>query len=165
MPTTVPFDTVIRNGLIVDGSGLPAFSIVGLPETAVKESKDRVRAALANCGFDLPSGHITVNLAPADLKKEGPGFDLPVAITILADQCKLTPESLAETAMIGELALNGELRPVRGLLAVALEARAGEIDPSTRLGLSGPRLRSAATTVVRGLSPRCRRPATTGCRN
>ena len=65
------------------GSGLPAFSIVGLPETVVKESKDRVRAALANCGFELPAGHITVNLAPADLPKEGGRFDLPIAIGIL----------------------------------------------------------------------------------
>jgi hypothetical protein len=76
------------------GSGLPAFSIVGLPETAVKESKDRVRAALANCGFDLPSGHITVNLAPADLPKEGGRFDLPIAIGILVASAQLPPGPL-----------------------------------------------------------------------
>ena len=73
------------------GSGLPAFSIVGLPETVVKESKDRVRAALANCGFELPAGHITVNLAPADLPKEGGRFDLPIAVGILVASSQLPP--------------------------------------------------------------------------
>ena len=108
------------------GSGLPAFSIVGLPETVVKESKDRVRAALANCGFELPAGHITVNLAPADLPKEGGRFDLPVAIGILVASEQLPPRSFDATELYGELSLGGELHPIRGVLPTALQGmRAG----------------------------------------
>ena len=108
------------------GSGLPAFSIVGLPETAVKESKDRVRAALANCGFDLPSGHITVNLAPADLPKEGGRFDLPIAIGILVASAQLPPGPFDRTELYGELSLGGDLHAIRGALPTALQGtRAG----------------------------------------
>lgn len=106
-----------------DGGGTPKMFIVGLPDTSVKESRERVTAAISSCGFAMNDGTTTVNLAPADLKKEGPGFDLPIAISLIAHRVKLPIDALAETAMIGELALNGELRPVRGLLAVALEAR------------------------------------------
>ena len=108
------------------GGGLPAFSIVGLPETVVKESKDRVRAALANCGFELPSGHITVNLAPADLPKEGGRFDLPIAIGILVASAQLPPRPFAETELYGELSLGGELHAIRGVLPTTLQGmRAG----------------------------------------
>ena len=108
------------------GSGLPAFSIVGLPETAVKESKDRVRAALANCGFDLPSGHITVNLAPADLPKEGGRFDLPIAVGILVASAQLPPGPFDRTELYGELSLGGDLHAIRGALPTALQGtRAG----------------------------------------
>ncbi|NJD33105.1 MAG: YifB family Mg chelatase-like AAA ATPase [Gammaproteobacteria bacterium] len=108
------------------GNGLPAFSIVGLPETAVKESKDRVRAALANCGYDLPPGHITVNLAPADLPKEGGRFDLPIAIGILVASDQLPPGPFADTELYGELSLGGELHAIRGVLPTALQGtRAG----------------------------------------
>jgi len=108
------------------GSGLPAFSIVGLPETAVKESKDRVRAALANCGFDLPSGHITVNLAPADLPKEGGRFDLPIAVGILVASTQLPPGPFDKTELYGELSLGGDLHAIRGALPTALQGtRAG----------------------------------------
>ncbi|MES2598698.1 MAG: YifB family Mg chelatase-like AAA ATPase [Verrucomicrobiota bacterium] len=106
-----------------DGGGNPKMFIVGLPDASVKESRERVTAAISSCGFAMNDGVTTVNLAPADLKKEGPGFDLPIAISLIAHRSKIPIKVLAETAMIGELALNGELRPVRGLLAVALEAR------------------------------------------
>ena len=89
----------------------------------MKESRERVTAAISSSGFMMNDGVTTVNLAPADLKKEGPGFDLPIAISLIAHRARIPMGMLAETAMIGELALNGELRPVRGLLAVALEAR------------------------------------------
>jgi len=107
-----------------DGGGTPKMFIVGLPDASVKESRERVTAAIASCGFAMNDGVTTVNLAPADLRKEGPGFDLPIAISLIAHRVKIPINTLGETAMIGELALNGELRPVRGLLAVALEARA-----------------------------------------
>ena len=108
------------------GSGLPAFSIVGLPETVVKESKDRVRAALANCGFELPPGHITVSLAPADLPKEGGRFDLPIAIGLLVASAQLPPGPFDATELYGELSLDGQLHAIRGVLPTALQGmRAG----------------------------------------
>ncbi len=106
--------------------GLPSVSIVGLPETAVRESKDRVRSALQTSRFDFPVGRVTVNLAPADLPKEGGRFDLPIALGILAASGQLPARALEGSEFIGELALSGELRPVRGVLPAALAcARAG----------------------------------------
>ena len=102
---------------------IPAFDVVGLPDLAVKESRERVRAALKNCGFPFPSERITVNLAPADIKKEGPAFDLPIALGILACKGLIPPASLEDSAFIGELSLNGDLRGVRGVLALAISAR------------------------------------------
>ena len=101
--------------------GLPSFDIVGLPDTAVKESRDRVRAAIKNCGFKFPTGRITVNLAPADKRKEGAVYDLPILLSILAasKQIKL-PEK--DCAFIGELSLDGQVRPINGLLAMAITA-------------------------------------------
>jgi magnesium chelatase family protein len=119
------------------GAGLPAFSIVGLPETVVKESKDRVRAALANCGFELPAGHITVSLAPADLPKEGGRFDLPVAAGILIASAQLPPGPFDATELYGELSLGGELLSIRGVLPTALQGRrAGhtQVFPAVNLG-------------------------------
>jgi magnesium chelatase family protein len=119
------------------GPGLPAFSIVGLPETVVKESKDRVRAAIANCGLELPPGHITVNLAPADLPKEGGRFDLPIAVGILVASAQLPPGPFEGTELYGELSLGGGLHPIRGALATALQGmRAGHtlVFPSASLG-------------------------------
>ncbi len=104
-------------------NGLPALSIVGLPEAAVKESKDRVRGALQNCGFEFPARRITVNLAPADLPKDGGRFDLPIALGILAASGQLPLEALQGTEFAGELALSGTLRPFRGALPMALAAR------------------------------------------
>ena len=103
--------------------GLPALSIVGLPETAVKESKDRVRSALMNAQFEFPPKRITINLAPADLPKEGGRFDLAIALGVLAASEQIPAQALKAYEFIGELALSGELRPVRGVLPVALEAR------------------------------------------
>ena len=105
-------------------NGLPALNIVGLPEAAVRESKDRVRSALINSRFDFPARKLTVNLAPADLPKEGGRFDLPIALGILAASGQLAQEPLADIEFLGELSLSGELRPVRGALPAALKARA-----------------------------------------
>lgn len=104
--------------------GLPALTIVGLPEAAVRESKDRVRSALLNSGFQFPNRRLTINLAPADLPKDGARLDLPIAIGILAASDQLDPEVLAGFEFIGELALNGDLRQVSGSLAVARAMKA-----------------------------------------
>ncbi len=104
-------------------NGLPGLSIVGLPETTVKESKDRVRAALLNARFEFPMRRITVNLAPADLPKEGGRFDLPIALGILAASGQIPEEQLNRHEFIGELALTGELRAIRGALTAALRSR------------------------------------------
>ncbi|MDX2464681.1 MAG: YifB family Mg chelatase-like AAA ATPase [Porticoccus sp.] len=101
-------------------NGLPSLSIVGMPETAVKESKDRVRSALLNSHFDFPARRITVNLAPADLPKEGGRFDLAIALGILAASKQIPKEALSNYEVIGELALSGELRPVNAVLPTSL---------------------------------------------
>ncbi|HEY5993611.1 MAG TPA: YifB family Mg chelatase-like AAA ATPase [Gallionellaceae bacterium] len=103
-------------------NGLPSFTIVGLPEAEVKESRDRVRAALQNCQFEFPVKHITVNLAPADLPKDSGRFDLPIALGILAASGQIPAERLSEYEFAGELALTGELRPIRGALAMTYHA-------------------------------------------
>ena len=99
------------------------FTTVGLPDAAVKESRDRVRSALRNCGYAFPAQNITVNLAPADMKKEGSGFDLPIALGILAGMQELEEQRLPEFLFVGELSLDGLLRPVRGTLSIAVKAR------------------------------------------
>lgn len=101
-------------------SGLPTFSIVGLPDAAVKESRDRVAAAIKNSEFEFPTKRITVNLAPADVKKEGACFDLPIALGILAAKGRVHKDKLKGFCFVGELALDGTLRPVRGVLPIAL---------------------------------------------
>ncbi|HCA26386.1 MAG TPA: ATPase, partial [Betaproteobacteria bacterium] len=103
-------------------NGLPSFTIVGLPDTEVKESKDRVRSALLNSCFEFPARRITVNLAPADLPKEGGRFDLPIALGILAASGQIPAAELAHYEFTGELALTGALRPVRGALAMTCQA-------------------------------------------
>lgn len=108
----------------ISGRGLPHFSMVGLPDAAVKESRDRVKAALKNVGFNFPLRPITVNLAPADLKKEGSSFDLPIAVGLVASEGVLTPDSLKGYLLTGELSLDGRIKPVRGALSMALLARA-----------------------------------------
>jgi magnesium chelatase family protein len=106
------------------GPGLPAFHIVGLPDTEVREARDRVRAALNHAQFEFPARRITVNLAPAELPKDSSRFDLPIALGILAASGQLDPQALAGQEFAGELSLTGELRAVRGALAMALSARA-----------------------------------------
>lgn len=104
-------------------NGLPSLSIVGLPETAVKESKDRVRGALLNSGFEFPPRRITINLAPADLPKEGGRFDLPIAVGVLAASGQLQAAHLEQFEFVGELALTGAIRAVRGVLPMAVQTR------------------------------------------
>ena len=103
-------------------NGLPAFHIVGLPETAVRESKDRVRSAILNSHFTFPDRRITINLAPADLPKEGGRFDLPIALGILSASGQVPPDLLGQHEFLGELALDGSLRPVNGVVAAASAA-------------------------------------------
>src|SRR5882672_5911700 len=103
-------------------NGLPSFTIVGLPDTEVKESRDRVRAALVNSRFEFPARRITVNLAPAELRKESGRFDLPIALGILAASQQLATEDFPKYEFAGELSLTGELRPVRGALAMTWRA-------------------------------------------
>jgi len=103
--------------------GLPAFTTVGLPDSAVRESRERVRTAIRNAGFAFPSDRITVNLAPADLRKEGTSFDLPIALGILAATGAVTNGRIGPFAVVGELALDGQIQAVRGALAVGLACR------------------------------------------
>jgi magnesium chelatase family protein len=151
------------------GSGLPTFSIVGLAATVVRESRERVRAALAHCGFAFPAGRITVNLAPADLPKEGGRFDLPIAVGILVASGQLQPDcDLDATEFYGELGLTGELKPVAGLLLAALHAARDShalVVPLADL----PALRIVEGCGLRGLSrlselaePQCTQVAAAG---
>ena len=127
-------------------SGLPAFTIVGLGDTAVRESRDRIRAAILNSGFDFPATRITANLAPAALRKVGPGFDAAIALAVLASSGQVPSEALASYAVFGELSLGGELRDSPGALAVAEGAvRQG----CTRLIV--PRQRAHEAALVGGL--------------
>ncbi|HYD57128.1 MAG TPA: magnesium chelatase domain-containing protein, partial [Burkholderiales bacterium] len=105
------------------GPGLPAFHIVGLPDAEVREARDRVRAALNHARFEFPARRMTVNLAPAELPKDSSRFDLPIALGILAASGQLSTDSLAGLEFAGELSLTGELRGIRGALAMALSAR------------------------------------------
>ena len=111
----------------VDVSGIKTsedhFHTVGLPDAAVRESRDRVRSALRNCGYDIPPTHITVNLAPADIRKEGSGFDLPMALGILGAYGGLNKKELLDCVFVGELSLDGGIRGIRGTLPIAIEAR------------------------------------------
>jgi magnesium chelatase family protein len=103
--------------------GLPGVYVVGLPDTAVREARERVRSALRAARLTLPPSRVVVNLAPADVRKEGPAFDLPIALALLAAQGRVPDGRLRDAAVVGELGLDGRVRPVRGVLAVALAAR------------------------------------------
>ena len=105
------------------GGGLPQFSIVGLPDTTVRESRDRVRAALKNTGFTFPARKITVNLAPAGIKKEGSGLDLGIAVALLVARGILSPEVVEPYVMLGELSLDGRIKKVTGALSVGIACR------------------------------------------
>jgi len=120
--------------------------IVGLPDAAVKESRDRVLTALTNSGFKVPMGRTTINLAPADVKKEGPSFDLPIAIGMLSANDQLMSDQLDNFVMVGELALTGQVRPVKGVLSIAWRARAEK-----RTGVIVPAENAAEAAVVDGL--------------
>ncbi len=125
---------------------LPSFTVVGLPDNAVKEAKERVKAAIRNSGYPFPPHRITVNLAPADVKKEGSAFDLPMALAILATEANLGLPNLERILTIGELALDGAVRPVRGALPVAIDA--------PRLGVDAlvvPRENAPEAAVVQGV--------------
>jgi magnesium chelatase family protein len=121
--------------------GLPAFTVVGLADKAVREARERVRAAMVNSGFEFPLKRITVNLAPAYLRKVGPAFDLPLAVALLVASAQLEPDAVEATAIVGELSLTGEVRAVRGALAVAEGARRHEL---TRLVVPRSRAREAS---------------------
>jgi len=118
--------------------GLPGFAIVGLPDTAVREARERVRAALVNCGFEFPLRRIVVNLAPASLRKAGPGMDLAIASALLSASGQLEWEALSRVAMAGELALDGSTRPIPGALAIAEAAREGGAEAIVLPAENGP---------------------------
>ncbi len=123
------------------------FTTVGLPDMAVRESRDRVRAALKNCGYDIPPTHITINLAPADIKKEGSGFDLPMAMGILGAYGGLMKKDVSDYVLVGELSLDGGLRGVRGTLPIAVAARTRKI-----ANLVVPEINAREAAVVSGVN-------------
>ena len=139
-------DAILVDVEVDIAQGLPQFATVGLPDGAVKESKDRVKSALKNSGYDFPNRKITVNLAPADIKKEGAAFDLPISIGILAATGVVKETQLQKYLLLGELSLDGRIKPVRGCLSVAVAAR--------NCGLAGiivPRENAGEAAVVEGI--------------
>ena len=126
---------------------LPQTVIIGLPDTAVKESRDRVKAAIKNSGYKFPVKHITINLAPADIKKEGPVFELPIAVGILLGTEQIKSDKISDYAIIGELALDGKLRPVKGALSMAMKCL-----EDGRKGLILPCENAKEAAVVEGIS-------------
>ena len=127
-------------------NGLPGFDIVGLPDASVKESRDRVRAAIKNCGFKFPVSRITVNLAPADKKKEGAAYDLPILLSILRASKQLEAD-LSDCIAIGEVALDGQLRPINGVLAMTITARQNGIS-----SIFVPAENAAEAAVIDGIN-------------
>ena len=127
-------------------NGLPTFATVGLPEGAVKESKDRVKAAIKNSGYEFPNRRITVNLAPADVKKSGPGFDLPIAVGVLAASGTCKTENLTRFSVFGELSLDGTVRPVKGILPMAIAAQQQQFQ-----GILVPRENVEEASIVSGI--------------
>ncbi|ADH86089.1 YifB family Mg chelatase-like AAA ATPase [Desulfurivibrio alkaliphilus] len=139
------------DGLLVDvevdiARGLPVFTTVGLAEGAVRESKERVKAAVKNSGYEFPARRITINLAPADLKKGGTGYDLPIAMGILAAGELIKPEQVAGCCFIGELSLDGGLRPTPGILPMVLAARQAGLE-----AVMVPRANAAEAAMVQGI--------------
>lgn len=127
-------------------SGFPQFSTVGLPEGAVKESKERVRAAIKNCGYDFPRRRITVNLAPADRKKEGSAFDLPISLGILTANGFLKFDKVKDYIILGELSLDGKIKAVKGVLPAAIFVR-----DSGLKGIIVPKENAEEAAVVEGV--------------
>lgn len=138
----------IKVGVEVDvAGGLPGIVVVGLPDTAVQEAKERVKTALKNAGYAFPMRKIVINLTPADLRKEGPSFDLPISVGILAASEQVKPDLLSNYLFLGEVGLDGSLRPVAGVLAIAAAAK--------QLGISGlvvPADNAREAAVVKGLA-------------
>lgn len=137
----------VKVGVEVDvAGGLPGIVVVGLPDAAVQESKERVKAALKNAGYAVPMRKIVINLTPADLRKEGPSFDLPISVGILAASEQINTEPLNDYLFLGEVSLDGTLRPIAGVLPIAAAAQ--------KLGLKGmvvPADNAREAAVVRGL--------------
>ncbi|MQA30122.1 MAG: YifB family Mg chelatase-like AAA ATPase [Luteitalea sp.] len=127
--------------------GMPGFTMVGLPDASVRESRDRVRSAIRNSGFDFPAHRITVNLAPADLRKSGAAFDLPIALGILAAQGVVERRDIADVVVLGELSLDGSIQAARGVLPIAAAARRDGV-----ASILLPRVNAAEAVVVGGLS-------------
>ncbi len=119
----VGLDGVVIEVEVDTNRGKPFITIVGLPDTAVQESKERVNSAIKNSGFLFPRAKVTVNLAPADVRKEGPAYDLPIAVGILVASKQINPQMLEKSLVVGELSLDGTLRHVRGVLPMAALAR------------------------------------------
>ena len=129
--------------------GLPSINFAGLPDQATKESKDRIKCAINNSGFKYPAERITVNLAPADIPKSGPAFDLAIALGILASSSQIDPQSLADFAFLGELSLDGSIRPVKGGLPIAIAMRQ---DKNSCRKLVLPRINCAEAGIIREVS-------------
>src|SRR4051812_12500329 len=126
--------------------GFPSFTMVGLPDASVRESRDRVRSAIRNSGYDFPPHRITVNLAPADVRKAGASFDLPIALGILAAQGIVQHRHVPDVVLLGELSLDGSIQAARGVLPIAVAARR-----SGARGILLPMANAAEATVVGGL--------------
>ncbi len=138
--------------------GLPGFAIVGLPDAAVREARERVRAALVNCGFEFPLRRIVVNLAPASLRKAGPGMDLAIAAALLSASGQLQWEGFSGVALAGELALDGSTRPINGVLAIAEAAREGGAEGIVVPAENGPEAALATGIEVVALDSLARLP-------
>ena len=130
----------------ISGGGLPAIAMVGLPDASVRESRDRIQSAIRNSGLEFPRRRVTVNLSPADLRKVGAAFDLPIALGILAAAGLIPTRLMDETVILGELALDGAVRPVRGVLPISAHARRDRLR-----GVIVPRANAAEATLVAGL--------------
>ncbi len=143
-------------------NGMPGFSLVGLPEASVKEAKDRVRSAIINSNFEFPSNRITVNLAPADLPKEGGRFDLPIALGILAASRQIPDQDLSQFEFLGELALTGELRSIKGTIPAALAAKQANLcliipdANGAQAALVAPQLHKSAPSLLAVCGQLCR---------
>ena len=142
----VGIDAILVEVEVDIAQGLPQFSTVGLPDGAVKESKDRVKSALKNSGYEFPVRRITVNLAPADIKKEGASFDLPMSVGILAATGIVKHNGLKDYLLLGELSLDGSIKPVRGCLSVAVAAKKAGLE-----GIVVPRENAREASVVEGV--------------
>src|SRR5690554_3675676 len=145
--TVVGVDAVRVTVEVMVSGGLPSFTIVGLPGAAVQESRERVRAALKQLGLPLPPSRIVVNLAPADVRKEGPAFDLPIALVLLAADRRLPMRALENLVCFGELALDGSLQPVRGAVSIALHA----VESGAAVRLMGPPGNAGEMALVPGV--------------